>query len=64
LVLATVRSKGVVLEISDTKVHLTAYDKGNVVTVDNSGSIRLWEINQSQIAKSLEVWKSNVGGIL
>jgi hypothetical protein len=49
---------------SDSKIHLTAYDKGSVVTVDDSGFIRIWEVNQSQIAKSLEAWKSNVGGIL
>ncbi|KAI9565843.1 hypothetical protein GHT06_009640 [Daphnia sinensis] len=46
---------------SDKRTHLCAYDQGNVVTVDDSGFIRLWEINQSQITKSLEVWRSNVG---
>lgn len=48
---------------SDKKTHLCAYNQGSVVTVDDSGFIRLWEINQSQITKSLEVWRSNVGGI-
>ncbi|KZS03496.1 Protein C12.2 [Daphnia magna] len=46
---------------SDKKTHLCAYNQGSVVTVDDSGFIRLWEINQSQITKSLEVWRSNVG---
>uniref|UniRef100_A0A0P6CK90 von Willebrand factor A domain-containing protein 8 n=1 Tax=Daphnia magna TaxID=35525 RepID=A0A0P6CK90_9CRUS len=46
---------------SDKKTHLCAYNQGSVVTVDDSGFIRLWEINQSQITRSLEVWRSNVG---
>lgn len=46
----------------DSKTHLTTFDQDSVVTVDDAGTVRLWEVNQSKIAKSLTVWQSSVGG--
>lgn len=46
----------------DSKTHLTTFDQDSVITVDDAGTVRLWEVHQSQIAKSLTVWQSSVGG--
>ena len=49
---------------SDSQYHLATYDQDSVVTVDSDGRIRLWEVNQAQLAKSLASWRSAVGGIV
>lgn len=49
---------------ADSKYYLATFDQDSVVTVDSDGRIRLWEVNQAQLAKSLDLWRSAVGGIV
>jgi len=42
--------------------HQTAFADDSIVTVDDNGGVRLWEVNVSRIAKSLDAWRTMVGG--
>ena len=44
--------------------HQTAFTNDSVITVDNNGWVRLWEVNASRLAKSLNSWRSIVGGTI
>ena len=42
--------------------HQTAFTDDSIVTVDNNGWVRLWEVNASRVAQSLNTWRTIVGG--
>ena len=48
--------------VDTKKIHLAAYDQDSVITVDADGRIRQWEVNQSRLAKSLDLWRTAIGG--
>lgn len=48
--------------VDTKKIHLAAFDQDSVVTVDADGRIRQWEVNQSRLAKSLDLWRTTIGG--
>jgi len=41
--------------------HQTAFTDDSIVTVDNNGWVRLWEVNASRVAQSLNTWRTIVG---
>lgn len=34
---------------------------GNLVTMDNAGTVRIWQVNSSDIYKAAQTWKKMVG---
>jgi von Willebrand factor A domain-containing protein 8 len=39
----------------------TPLDEDHLVTVDNNGRIKLWEINAAALAQSLNIWRTAIG---
>lgn len=34
---------------------------GNLVTMDNAGTVRIWQVNSNDIYKAAQTWKQMVG---